>query len=155
MKNTAPSFNNEVMRSVCKNFPISTEVNIKLYEPLLNKLAIHFGFGSNEAKILVQKVAADIKSKYAEHTSYNNLRIYFAKEMVHECIFIISTSLFNQNFKGQTSFLSSNMPLTYHVVFILYDHMGFSEMEISEILNIPPIKVRERLNKAISFNKHL
>ena len=153
MKNVDHSFKQEVIRSGYKNISISSEVSIKSYEPLLNKIAISLGFNSNEAKSLVQKVAANIKSTYAEHTSHSSLRICLAKEMVYQCIFIISTNLFKQNFVGETSFLSSNMPLTYRAAFILYDHIGFSEIEISEILNVTPKKVRERLNKAMSFNK--
>ncbi len=47
------------------------------------------------------------------------------------------------------------MPLSYQAAFILNNKIGFTEAEISELLNISPIKVKERLNKASLFIKSL
>ena len=127
-----------------------TETDKNFYEPLLNKIANSFGFYNKEASSLVQKVYADVKSNTVEQ----ELRMSLAKEIVYKCIFTISSRLFSQNTPGEITFQLSNMPLGSRAVFILHNHIGFSETEISELLNIPPLRVRERLNKAILFNKH-
>ena len=127
-----------------------TETGNNFYDPLLNKIANSFGFYNKEASSLIQKVYADVKS----NTTEQELGMSLAKDIVYKCIFTISSRFFSQNTPGETTFHLSNIPLGYRAVFILHNHIGFSETEISELLNIPRIRVRERLNKAILFNKH-
>lgn len=149
------------------NFPL-TETGIKKYEPLLSKIATSFGFNDDETCNLVQQVYTNANRNNIELKHYSRICICLAKIMVYKCIFIISSKLFSQNTgdysnprllayysEYKSSSRASNMPLSYWAASILNNKIGFTEAEISELLNISPIKVKERLNKASLFIKSL
>ena len=142
-----------------------TSTKVKYYEPLLYKIAINFGFGVNETSDIVQQVYAEANRINVEQEHPRAIRICLSKLMIYKCIFIISNKFFSQNTWGGncgTSFKyysecksslieSSDMPLSYGATYILNHNIGFTEAEVSELLNITPIKVKERINKARSF----
>jgi hypothetical protein len=83
--------------------------------------------------------------------------------MVRRCISQLSYPLFDKsdrrNIKNRestyiTNYLSrselkkKNMPLTIRSVVLLDETCAFSESEIAEVLNITPVQVKERLDKA-------
>jgi DNA-directed RNA polymerase specialized sigma24 family protein len=133
------------------------------YEKLMYKITASFGFSDSESDDLVSEV-----SFYAHsHRSYPEnrflLRARLSKIMVHKCIFRISSRLFSQHtstgkepgilgyYPGCKSSPGTNcqdIPLSFRVVYILNDVIGFNEVEIAEILNITSIRVKDRLNKA-------
>lgn len=142
------------------------ESKIKKYEPLLNKITISFGIKNSEAKGLVEEVCSYANRHFVDRENCLSLRIWLAKSLVHKCIFRISCKLFSQKKDverepralGYYSYHKSSresgwqdMPLSFRVVFILQNIMGFKEKEIAEILNTTPIKIRERFSKAKAF----
>lgn len=52
-----------------------------------------------------------------------------------------------------SKFYLQNMPLSYSAVYMLLIMFRFNEIEVAEILNITPYKVKERLKKAFTFIK--
>jgi DNA-directed RNA polymerase specialized sigma24 family protein len=136
-------------------------------EPLLYKIARSFGLSNSESQDLIQQVYSYALKDYLTNENHHPLRIRLVKMVVHKCIFIISSRLFNQfdsctgkNNAESLSYYyaylsaqrskSGDMPLSFRVVFIL-KNMGFNENEIAAILNTTTIKVKERFGKALAY----
>ena len=141
---------------------------IKNYEPLLCKTGVAFGLDQNETDNLVQQVYAEATRDKIEQECPGTLRIFLSKLMINKCIFLISSKLFDQAAGGEnistslklysgykTSYIHRTpaMPLTYCTAYILHHDIGFTEAEISKLLNITTVKVKERINKARNLIK--
>ena len=139
---------------------------IRNYELLLCKIGIAFGLDQNETGNLVQQVYAEATRDKIEQERHGTLRIFLSKLMIYKCIFLISSKLFDQatggenistSLKPYSGYKSSyihrtpGMPLTYCAAYILHHDICFTEAEVSKLLNITPVKVKERINKARNF----
>jgi RNA polymerase sigma-70 factor (ECF subfamily) len=141
---------------------------IKKYEPLLHKIANSFGFSNSETSELVQKVCLQIYRTYTNQDIRFPLKVWLVKVLVHKCTFKISSELFSQHHKEPAhiklmclNFHSASgglrlkeMPLSLRAVYIMTNMFQFNEIEVAEILNITPFKVKERLHKALAFLKN-
>jgi hypothetical protein len=124
------------------------------YQPLLYNIAAGFGFMDSETMDLVQQVCSSINAYCADLQDDTSLKIRLSKQMVHKCIFKISSQLFSQNMNTE-KIAVKDMPLSCRSVFILHDIIGFDECEIAEMLNTDLLQVKKRLNKALLFiNNH-
>lgn len=143
-----------------------TGTTIKDYEPLLYKMGITFGFDDKETSDLIQQVYAEVNRNKVEEEHLYALRICLSKRMTYKCVFLISSKFFSQNagresirtsfkyyseYKSSCIIESSNMPLSYRAAYILHHSIGFTEAEVSELLNITPAKAKDRIKKARSF----
>ena len=135
---------------------------INKYTPLLCRIAFNFEFNYWETNDLVKQVDSCVNS----HSCVPNdhlFKIWIAKLMVQKCVSKLSDPFFDKsdwraakressayysNYMNRNEYKLHNMPLTIRSVFVLYNTSEFSEMEIAELLNITPIKVKERLYKA-------
>ena len=139
---------------------------IKSFESLLYKIGIAFGLDYSETANLVKQVYADSAKNKIEQEHPGALRICLSKLMICKCIFIISSKLFRQatgvennptslkyysNYKSPGIIPTPAMPLSYRAAYILHHTIGFTEAEISNLLNITAVKVKERINKARHF----
>ena len=134
-----------------------THKELKKYQPLLYKIGVNFGFNDSETNRLIQQVYADADRNNVEQELRHTMRICLSKLMVYKCIFIVSKKFFSQDTRASyigasfKYYSESGMPLSYKAAYILNHNIGFTEAEVSELLNTSPIKVKERLHKARSF----
>ena len=132
------------------------------YTPLLCKIAFNFEFNHEETDELIGQVDSFVNS-HSGVPDHHLLKIWIAKVMVQRCVFKISVPLFSKNdwrtakkenssyysdYRSRHNYKLHDMPLTIRTAFVLSNSTDFSEAEIAELLNITPIKVKERLNKA-------
>jgi DNA-directed RNA polymerase specialized sigma24 family protein len=146
------------------------EEKIKKHESLLHKIALCFGFSQLEAWELVQQVCLQAYKNYTNEKICFPLRVSLTKDIVHQCIFKISRQLFSQYnideaeiklnvLNDHSAYISpgrfylQKMPLRYRAIYILSIMFPFNEIEVAEILNITPSKVKERLQKTLAFIK--
>ena len=59
-----------------------------------------------------------------------------------------NSSTYYPDYRSRHNRKKHDMPLTIRTVFVLSNTTDFSEIEIAELLNITPIKVKQRLSKA-------
>jgi DNA-directed RNA polymerase specialized sigma24 family protein len=146
------------------------EIQVKKYEPLLYSIANAFGFGENEAHGLVEEV-----NEYAHKQPASEclpFRIWLSRCLVYKCVFRLGSELFYQSgcnaeknrpgslgyyyrYRNAGELNLQDMPLSFRAVYILRYIIGFTTIEISQILNTTHSKVVERYDKALVFlDKH-
>jgi DNA-directed RNA polymerase specialized sigma24 family protein len=139
------------------------EQKTRKYGPLLHKIALSFGFHNRESWELVQQVCLLAYQRDAKQEICFPLKVFLAKDLVHRCIFKISSQLFSQNNTDMAYFSNyrytgelclQKMPLSLAVVYLLNSKFNFNEVEIAEILYTTPVQVKERLHKASAFVKN-
>jgi len=130
-----------------------TGAGTKEYESLLYKIATSFGCSDCEALDLIQQVCTCSAICSADWCNDTSLKIRLSKGIVHKCIFKLSSQWCSQYVEAKTVCVT-DMPLSFHVVYILHDIIGFDENEVAELLNTNLHLVRQRLNKAFLFIKN-
>lgn len=135
---------------------------INKYTPLLCRIAFNFEFNYGETNDLVKQVDSFVNS-HSCVPGDQSFKIWIAKLMLQKCVSKLSDPFFDKsdwrtakkessayysNYMNRNEYKLHNMPLTVRSVFVLNNTADFSETEIAELLNITPIKVKERLYKA-------
>jgi DNA-directed RNA polymerase specialized sigma24 family protein len=137
------------------------------YTTLLYKIASSFGFGRDKAGELVQAAYASARSHQADQGSLP-YREWLVRILVHQCVVGISSELFGQtggpiekkhpgllddyyHYRATGMQYLQQMPLSFRVVYILRDFIGFTAPEIAAIINAPLFTVKERYYKAQAF----
>jgi hypothetical protein len=126
----------------------SVENEIRSHLSLLNKIGTSFGFYGEELNSLSKE--AILYASYHVHESELSVRIWCAKIMIQKCVFKISSEWLRENFRTGTPSTHANskeIPLIYRTVYLLRNIIGFNESEISLLLNIDTIQVKDRLAK--------
>ena len=153
---------NKIFNQMTKNEMPSRNSLINKYTPLLCKIAFNFEFNYGETNDLVKQVDSFVNS-HSSVPGDHSFKIWIAKLMVQKCVSKLSDPFFDKsdwrtskkessayysNYTNRNEYKLHNMPLTIRSVFVLNNTTDFSETEIAELLNITPIKVKERLYKA-------
>jgi DNA-directed RNA polymerase specialized sigma24 family protein len=137
------------------------------YNGLLYQIARSFGFSDAEAGELVLATHASARRHQADQSGLP-YRVWLSRVLVHRCVFRISSELFGQVGgpveKKHPGLLDDDypyttaggqhlqqMPLSFRVVYILRDFIGFTAPEIAAIINAPLFTVKERYYKAQAF----
>jgi hypothetical protein len=146
--------NNRLTSSVLVNYnaPASSESGIGKYKCLLKKIGISLGFTETESGWLAQQVIHDAIKGNCQRNDHLSSRVWLSKIMVRKCLFTISNLLFSsKNIDSKNKFLAGKtIPLSFWTVLILYNTVGFNEIEIAEILNTTVMQVKRRLNRALA-----
>lgn len=131
------------------------------YEPLLYKIATNLDFSDNESYDLMYQV----KLHVINHSFNSNLygfKTWCLKMMVHKCIFRISQNIVNRQrfpeprprvleYPRTSATNIHDLYLSLRVVYVLKQIIRVDDIEIAEILNITPIEVKKKFDRAISF----
>ena len=137
-----------------------------LYTPLLHKIANGFGFEESEARDLTERAVAYARKNPA--ADCYPLRVWLSKIMVHMCTTLIGSRLFDQCgcasgkeragvpdgdycYKNAGEQKLQDMPLSFRAVYILGLTLGFTNSELSIMLNTTPSEVTERHRHALAF----
>jgi hypothetical protein len=136
------------------------KAGIRKHQNLLLRILSAFDFDKTESGRILNELSLHAKT-YNEHSETVPFKLWISKVLVRKCVSRISQDLFSGLLNAHStasvfeSYSNSNrwkyMPLSFWVVHLLHDHVGFTETEIAEILNTSPVIVKERLNKALRF----
>src|SRR5687768_751763 len=142
------------------------EARIQKHENLLTQIVSELGFSKIEAREILTDVCLEAKKQYGAYSGTLPFKVWLSKILIRKCIFKISVDFFNglenaqlhlQAFEIYSTAKSifetrhEPIPLSFWIVYLLHNYIGFTEREIAEILNTNPLSVRERLNKALQF----
>ena|SRR5687767_1379465 len=144
----------------------TAEVRIQKHENLLTQIVSGLGFNKIESREILSEVCMQVKKQYGSYSGTLPFKVWISKILVRKCIFKISVVFFSglenaqlhpQTFEsypiGKSIFETRHepIPLSFWIVYLLHNYIGFTEREIAEILNTNPLSVRERLKKALQF----
>jgi RNA polymerase sigma-70 factor (ECF subfamily) len=152
------------------------EVLIRRYNPVLYKIAKSYGFNHQDAEDLMQDthVAAYLAINGFEGRS--SYKTWLSRIMVNKCIYKLKYGYFKNEIASEFSqtthqpmYAKENqpeekllnrelalilerslqtIPLHYRTVFVLRELEGFSVAETAELLQLTPVNVKVRLNRA-------
>ncbi|HYC27516.1 MAG TPA: hypothetical protein VEB42_01855 [Chitinophagaceae bacterium] len=122
------------------------ETEVKMHKPLLYRIAMSLGFNDHQLHLLVEEVCCSFTRQRPRQKGDLPLRTLLIKRLVHRCVFIISSRLFQQVNRS-----TCEMPLCYRVVYELKTGIGLDEKELALVLNTSPLRIRKRLNRALAL----
>ena len=142
------------------------KTGIEIHKTLLCEIVSGMGFSPVESSKILEEVFVQSEKRFADYSGIIPFKLWLAKMLVRKCIFRISENFFNGQANVQVksaTFLSystgksifdtgqKQMPLSFWVVHLLHNRIGFTEREIAQILNTTPVNVSERLKNVLSF----
>jgi len=142
----------------------------------LYKVARSYGFNHQDAQDLMQETYINAFMKLAQFEGRSSFKTWITRIMIHKCLYkktygsykretsqpdiqenaqpmhSNTTSpekdLMRKEFGKVVAFQLEKLPLIYKTVFILREVEGFSVAETAELLDISPVSVKVRLNRA-------
>lgn len=153
------------------------EVLIRRYNSILYKIARSYDFNHEEAKDLLQETHIAAYQNLAKFESRSSYKTWIAKIMVNKCLYKLSygsskyeishpivdensrpmfsskkqtteTVVLNRELSSILEKSLESIPVHYRTVFILREVEGLSTAETAEMLDITPVNVKVRLNRA-------
>jgi len=153
------------------------EILIRRYNAILYKIARSYDFDHEEAKDLLQETHIAAYQNLKKFEFRSSYKTWIAKIMVNKCLYKLNygsskyeVSNSNVDENSQPMFSSKkqtteaqvlnnelshileksleNIPVHYRTVFILREVEGLSVAETAEMLDLTPVNVKVRLNRA-------
>ncbi|GAA4750341.1 sigma-70 family RNA polymerase sigma factor [Flavisolibacter ginsenosidimutans] len=153
------------------------EVLIRRYNPVLYKIARSYSFNHQDAEDLMQDVHVIAYTQLSKFEGRASYKTWISRIMVNKCLYKLKYGYFknevphedfpnhqpmhNKANENQTEdrLLNreltvvlerslQNIPVMYRTVFVLREAEGFSVAETAQLLNITPVNVKVRLNRA-------
>jgi RNA polymerase sigma factor (sigma-70 family) len=167
----------EIIQKILDGEMALFEVLIRRYNPILYKIARSYDFDHEEAKDLLQEAHIAAYQNLKNFEKRSSYKTWIAKIMVNKCLYKLSYGsskyevthqIIDEN--SQPVFSSKNqsteanvlnrelsnilekglekIPVHYRTVFVLREIEGLNIAETAETLNITPVNVKVRLNRA-------
>src|SRR6476469_3232926 len=142
----------------------------------LYKVARSYGFNHQDAQDLMQETYIIAYTKLAQFEGRSSFRTWITRILIHKCLYKKTygaykretsqpaiqenaqpmhsnfaspeKDLMRKEFGKVVAFQLEKLPLIYKTVFILREVEGFSVAETAELLDISPVSVKVRLNRA-------
>ena len=143
-----------------KNDRKPAEETIGKHYSLLVTIGVRLGLTEKDSVAIADDICAVGERRFNDQPEGLSLRLWLSKRTIHSCIFKISSRLFSQtdlasdinlDFRETTVPRSiRGIPLSFRTIYILVYGIGFTQKEVSQLLNITPLQVKERLAKATS-----
>lgn len=143
------------------------EILIRRYNPLLYKIGRSYGFLHEDTQDLMQDTYITAYQHLHEFQRRSQWSTWLARIMINKCLYKIKTnqrmqvttladessvsfdkSIVHQELGKVMEKAIEGLPDTYRMVFLLREVQGLSVIETAEILNISPVNVKVRLNRA-------
>jgi RNA polymerase sigma factor (sigma-70 family) len=153
------------------------EVLIRRYNPILYKIARSYNFNHDEAQDLLQDTHIAAYQNLKKFESRSSYKTWIAKIMVNKCLYKLSygsskyevshqitdensqpmfsskkqsteANVLNRELSNILEKSLEKIPVHYRTVFILREVEGLSIAETAEMLNLTPVNVKVRLNRA-------
>jgi RNA polymerase sigma-70 factor (ECF subfamily) len=176
-KQSRVSTDAEIIQKILNGEGPLFEILIRRYNSVLYKIARSYGFNHQDAQDLMQEahLAAYMQLKKFEHRSL--YKTWLSKIIINKCLYKMrygyfknehpASSLIDETAQPMLTQVSQSenevtkrelgkviehslqlLPVTYRTVFILREVEGFNIAETSELLQISPVNVKVRLNRA-------
>ena len=145
------------------------EILIRRYNPLLYKIGRSYGFFHEDTQDLMQDAYITAYQHLNEFEGKSQWSTWLARIMINKCLYKLKinkrmkiTTLGDEGTVSIDKTILSlelgkvmekaieGLPENYRMVFILREVQGLSVMQTAEILNITPVNVKVRLNRAKS-----
>src|SRR4030095_10948744 len=145
------------------------EILIRRYNPLLYKIGRSYGFIHEDTQDLMQEAFITAYQHLHEFQGKSQWSTWLARIMINKCLYKLKinkrmkiTTLGDEGTVSIDKTILSlelgkvmekaieGLPENYRMVFILREVQGLSVMQTAEILNITPVNVKVRLNRAKS-----
>jgi len=145
------------------------EILIRRYNPLLYKIGRSYGFLHEDTQDLMQDAYITAYQHIQEFQGKSQWSTWLARIMINKCLHKLKTNkrmkITSLGDEGTVSVDKSllslelgkvmekaieGLPENYRMVFLLREVHGLSVIQTSEILNITPVNVKVRLNRAKS-----
>jgi len=167
----------EIIQKILDGEMALFEVLIRRYNPILYKIARSYDFDHEESKDLLQEAHIAAYQNLKTFEKRSSYKTWIAKIMVNKCLYKLSYGsskyevthqIIDEN--SQPMFSSKNqsteanvlnrelsnilekglekIPVHYRTVFVLREIEGLNIAETAETLNITPVNVKVRLNRA-------
>lgn len=168
----------EIIKKILRGEQAFFEILIRRNNPLLYKVGRSFGFNHQDTEDLMQDTHVAAYLQLGSFENRSGYKTWLCKIMVNKCIYkmrygyysrekpessnIADNSqplmmpknkeadqlLLNKELSGILEFGVQQLPVNYRTVFILREVEGFNVAETAELLQITPINVKVRLNRA-------
>lgn len=167
----------EIIQKILDGEMALFEVLIRRYNSILYKIARSYDFDHEEAKDLLQDTHIAAYQNLKKFEGRSSYKTWIAKIMVNKCLYKlsygsnkyeVSHQIVDENsqpmFSSKKQATEANVlnrelstilekslekiPVHYRTVFILREVEGLSIAETAEMLNITPVNVKVRLNRA-------
>ncbi len=145
------------------------EILIRRYNPLLYKIGRSYGFYHEDTQDLMQEAYITAYQHLNEFEGKSQWSTWLARIMINKCLYKLKINkrmkLTTLGDEGTVSIDKSilslelgkvmekaieSLPENYRMVFLLREVQGLSVIQTAEILNITPVNVKVRLNRAKS-----
>jgi RNA polymerase sigma-70 factor (ECF subfamily) len=167
----------EIIQKILNGEIALFEVLIRRYNPILYKIARSYDFDHEEAKDLLQETHIAAYQNLKNFEGRSSYKTWIAKIMVNKCLYKLSygsgkyevghqivdensqpmfaskkqtteANVLNRELSNILEKGLEKIPVHYRTVFILREVEGLNIAETSEMLNITPVNVKVRLNRA-------
>jgi len=167
----------EIIRKILDGEMALFEILIRRTNAILYKIARSYDFGHEEAKDLLQETHISAYQNLDKFEFRSSYKTWTAKIMVHKCLYKLSygsskyeiaNPIVDENSqpmfssKKQTTEAAvlnnelsrileqslEKIPVHYRTVFVLREVEGLSVAETAEMLDLTPVNVKVRLNRA-------
>jgi RNA polymerase sigma-70 factor (ECF subfamily) len=151
------------------------EILIRRYNPLLYKLGRSYSFQHEDVQDLMQETFISAYEKLYQFQRRSQLGTWLTRIMINKCLYKMKTQNKNKEVTLETDdnnwqhYMASlkdkefplqnelkkiielsleKLPEPYRLVFLLRETENFSVAETAEVMNITPVNVKVRLNRA-------
>jgi RNA polymerase sigma-70 factor (ECF subfamily) len=153
------------------------EILIRRYNAILYKIARSYNFNHDEAQDLLQETHIAAYQNLKKFESRSSYKTWIAKIMVNKCLYKLSygsskyelphqiadensqpmfsskkqsteANVLNRELSAILEKSLEKIPVHYRTVFILREVEGLSVAETADMLNLTPVNVKVRLNRA-------
>ncbi|HWI90467.1 MAG TPA: sigma-70 family RNA polymerase sigma factor [Flavisolibacter sp.] len=153
------------------------EILIRRYNAILYKIARSYNFNHDEAQDLLQETHIAAYQNLKKFESRSSYKTWIAKIMVNKCLYKLSygsskyevshqiadenyqpmfsskkqsteANVLNRELSAILEKSLENIPVHYRTVFVLREVEGLSVAETADMLNLTPVNVKVRLNRA-------
>jgi RNA polymerase sigma-70 factor (ECF subfamily) len=167
----------EIIQKILDGEMALFEILIRRYNAILYKIARSYGFDHEEAKDLLQETHIAAYQNLKKFESRSSYKTWIAKIMVNKCLYKLSygsskyealhttvdensqpmfaskkrtteADVLNKELSHILEKSLEKIPVPYRTVFLLREAEGLSVAETAEMLNLTPVNVKVRLNRA-------
>jgi RNA polymerase sigma-70 factor (ECF subfamily) len=168
----------EIIQKIIHGELVLFEILIRRYNEVLYKIARSFGFNHQDAEDIMQDVHVAAYTALKDFEGRSSYKTWISKIMVNKCLYKINHGYYTKEIPAgeimetvnpihagssagdpADSFVNNELamilekslqkiPVIYRTVFVLRQVQEYSVAETAEILDISPVNVKVRLNRA-------
>lgn len=148
------------------------EILIRRYNTAIYRIGRMYGFNHHDTEDLMQDTHVAAYTQLASFANRSSYKTWLSRIMINKCIYKLKYGYFRNEIPNEQVYESNpatiqteqtmlnrelssvleksleSIPVIYRSVFVLREVQGFSIAETAELLDITPVNVKVRLNRA-------